>query len=151
VIFRRSCTRADRPTPGRGPSGRQAGKPSPCARSRTVRPQAADRPRLTREHRRRFFLSIWRSEKASTNTLRSLRLLLFFSQFTSTILIYVLQIQISLNICIFPIKCRPAPYASKCLVPGCLHTMLQVIYVLAREYVMCASRARHRREVESTF
>jgi hypothetical protein len=66
VIFRRPCTRADRPSPGRGPSGRQAGKPSPCARSRTVRPQAADRPRLTREHRRLFFLSIWRSEKAST-------------------------------------------------------------------------------------
>jgi hypothetical protein len=66
AIFRRPCTRADCPAPGRGPSGRQAGKPSPCARSRTVRPQVADRPRLTREHRRRFFLSIWRSEKAST-------------------------------------------------------------------------------------
>ena len=50
----------------RGPSGRQAGNPSPCARSRTVRPQAADRPRLTREHRCWFFLSIWRSKKAST-------------------------------------------------------------------------------------
>ena len=62
----RPYARADRPAPGRGPSSRQAGNLSPCARSRTVRPQAADRPRLTREHRRRFFLSIWRSQKAST-------------------------------------------------------------------------------------
>ena len=64
---RRPCRQvADRPGLGRGLSGRQAGNLSPCARSRTVRPQAADRPRLTREHRRRFFLSIWRSKKAST-------------------------------------------------------------------------------------
>jgi hypothetical protein len=43
--------------PGRGPSG-----PVP----RTVRPCAADRPRLTREHRRRFLLSDWRPKKVPT-------------------------------------------------------------------------------------
>jgi hypothetical protein len=57
---------ADRPAPCRGPSALDQRAPPPHARSRTVRPCAADRPRLTREHRRRFFLSIWRFEKAST-------------------------------------------------------------------------------------
>jgi hypothetical protein len=52
AIFRRPCVRADRPALERGPSGRQAGNPSSCTRSRTVRPCVADRPRLTREHRR---------------------------------------------------------------------------------------------------
>jgi hypothetical protein len=40
------------PAPGRGPSDRQAGNPGSCTRSQTVRPCAADRPRLTREHLR---------------------------------------------------------------------------------------------------
>jgi hypothetical protein len=57
---------ADRPALCRGPSVPDQRAPPPHARSRTVRPYATDRPRLTREHRRRFFLSIWRSEKAST-------------------------------------------------------------------------------------
>jgi hypothetical protein len=51
AIFRRPCARADRPALGRGPSGRQAGNPSSCIRSRTVWPCAADRPRLTKGHR----------------------------------------------------------------------------------------------------
>jgi hypothetical protein len=50
AILRRPCARADRPAPGRGPSGRQAGNSCSCTRSRTVRPCVADRPRLTREH-----------------------------------------------------------------------------------------------------
>jgi hypothetical protein len=69
ATFAAPCARADRPAPGRGPSGCQAGNLCPCTRSRTVRPLAADRPRLTREHRRRFLLSDWRSEKASTTGL----------------------------------------------------------------------------------
>jgi hypothetical protein len=52
AILRRPCARADRPALGRGPSGRQAGIPSLYARSWTIRPCVADRPRLTREHRR---------------------------------------------------------------------------------------------------
>jgi hypothetical protein len=38
----------------RGPSGPSGREPEPCARSRTVRPLAADCPRLCREHHRRF-------------------------------------------------------------------------------------------------
>jgi hypothetical protein len=47
----------------RGPSGRQAGNPKPCLRSRTIRPIVVDRPRLCREHRHRFSRSDWRPKR----------------------------------------------------------------------------------------
>jgi hypothetical protein len=53
----------DRPACRRGPSGRQAGNASPCTRSRTVRPLAADRPRLYRGHRHWFSRSVWRLKR----------------------------------------------------------------------------------------
>jgi hypothetical protein len=46
---------ADRPALCRGLFASDQRAPPPRARSRTVRPQTADRPRLIREHRRWFF------------------------------------------------------------------------------------------------
>jgi hypothetical protein len=57
---------ADRPALCRGPSASDQRAPPPRTRPRTVRPLRADRPPLCRGHRCRFFLSDWRSEKAST-------------------------------------------------------------------------------------
>jgi hypothetical protein len=65
ATFAAPCARVDHPALGRGPSGRQAGNPSLCFRSRTVRPLAADRPCLCRGHRRRFVLSDWRPPKGT--------------------------------------------------------------------------------------
>jgi hypothetical protein len=56
VLFgelRRLCTRADRPATRHGPFCRN---PSSCTSSLTVRPSVADRPRLRREHCRRYLV-----------------------------------------------------------------------------------------------
>jgi hypothetical protein len=56
------CAIADRPSPRRGPSGRMQRSRS-CTRSWTVRPCAADRPRLRREHRQAILSSVWRLDR----------------------------------------------------------------------------------------
>jgi hypothetical protein len=48
------CACAGRLTTRHGPSDFTARKTCLCARSRTARPQATDRPRRRREHRRRY-------------------------------------------------------------------------------------------------
>jgi hypothetical protein len=53
---------ADRLSPRRGPFERTQRRRS-CTRSRTVRPCAADRPSLRREHRQAIISSVWRPDR----------------------------------------------------------------------------------------
>jgi hypothetical protein len=58
ATFRHPCTRADRQAPGRGPSGRQVGNPSPAPGRGLSAPVQRAPPR--------FVLSDWRPKKVST-------------------------------------------------------------------------------------